>query len=69
VAIKFNLNYLAGWPGKERQYYSQLIGYNEYIDPITGIKIVEPIYSAPVQYEIKKVVSTLNPMLGLIFRF
>jgi len=69
VAIKINVNYLAGWPGREKQYYSQLVGYDEYKDPVTGLPVVTPIYSAPVQYDIKKVVSTFNPMIGLIIRF
>jgi len=67
--LKFNLGLLGGWPGKEKQYGSRLIGYEEYTDPVTGIKYEKPVYSAPVDYSIKKIVTTLNPSLGLIFRF
>jgi hypothetical protein len=69
IALKFNLNLMGGWPGASRSYGSQLIGYEEYKDPITGIKYFTPVYSAPVEYEIKKVVTTLNPSLGLVYRF
>lgn len=68
-ALKFNLNLMGGWPGASRSYGSQLIGYEEFKDPITGIKYFTPVYSAPVEYEIKKVVTTLNPSLGLVYRF
>lgn len=68
-AVKFNLGLLGGWPGKNRTYNSQFIGYEEYYDPKTGIKYFRPIYSAPVEYDIKKVVATLNPSLGFVFRF
>jgi len=67
--LKFNLGISGGWPGKEKQYGAQLTGYVEYIDPVTGIKYFKPVYSAPREYTIKKVVTTLNPSLGLIFRF
>lgn len=68
--LKFNLGYLAGWPSKSKTYGQQLIGYEEIKDPITGEVIgYEPLYSAPAEYEIKKVISTLNPSLGVVFRF
>ncbi|MDP1621022.1 MAG: outer membrane beta-barrel protein [Bacteroidales bacterium] len=69
LALKLNVNFLNGWPGKTRQYGSQLIGYEEYKDPLTGIEYTRPVYSAPIEYEIKKVVTTLNPSLGLVYRF
>ncbi|MEI7499207.1 MAG: hypothetical protein WCK84_02060 [Bacteroidota bacterium] len=69
VALKFNLSLMGGWPGKNKQYGSQLIGYEKYTEPSTGIIYTRPIYSAPVEYEIKKVVFTLNPSLGLVYRF
>ncbi len=68
-ALKFNLALLGGWPGKNRQYPSQLVGTAFYKDPVTGIEYQKPIYSAPVEYDIKKVVMTLNPSLGVVFRF
>ncbi len=67
--LKLNLGILGGWPGLKKQFGSRLIGYEEYIDPVTGIKYEKPIYSAPIEYSIKKVVMTLNPSLGVIFRF
>lgn len=69
IALRLNINLLAGWPVKNRQYYAQLIRWEEVTDPYTGIKQLIPIYSAPVEYEIKKVVTTLNPVLGIIFKF
>ncbi len=69
-ALKFNIGYLAGWPSKTKTYGQQLLGYDEVIDPDTGIVIgYVPIYSAPAEYAIKKVISTLNPSLGAVFRF
>jgi opacity protein-like surface antigen len=69
VSFKFNLTLLGGWPGKNKQYGAQLIGYEDYTDPVTGIKYLKPYYSAPMEYEIKKVVTTLNPSIGLVYRF
>jgi hypothetical protein len=69
IALKFNLSLMGGWPGKNRQYGSQLTGYEKYTDPVTGISYQRPVYSAPIEYEIKKVVFTLNPSLGLVYRF
>ena len=69
VALKFNLNFLCGWPGKSKQYSSQLLGYKEYIDPETNLPYYEPIYTAAVTYDMNKVVTTLNPSLGLVYRF
>jgi len=69
VALKLNVGLLGGWPGKNRQYGSQLIGWVTYKDPVTGIEYQKPVYSAPVEYDIKKVVSTFNASLGLVFRF
>jgi hypothetical protein len=69
IAFKFNLNLLFGWPGKSREYGAQLLGYKKYPDPVTGLPHYEPVYSAPVEYDIKKVVTTLNPSIGLVYRF
>jgi hypothetical protein len=69
VAIKFNLSLMGGWPGKNRQYPSQYIRSERYYDPVSGLFYYKPVYSAPVEYEIKKVVFTLNPSLGLVYRF
>ena len=69
-ALKFNIGYLAGWPSKTKTYGQQLLGYDEIRDPETGEIIrYEPVYSAPADYEIKKVISTLNPSVGAVYRF
>jgi hypothetical protein len=68
-AVKFNLNLLGGWPTKNKQYEARFIGYVNYKDPETGIWYPKAIYSAPVTYEIKKVVTTLNPSLGVVYTF
>ncbi len=69
LVIKFNLGLQGGWPAKSRQYGSKFIGYEEYIDPKTGLPYYEAIYSAPVTYDMEKVVTTLNPSIGLVYRF
>lgn len=69
VTLRFNLDFIAGWPGKERQYASQFLRWDEHIDPKTGQVVYEPVYSAPVEYVIKKVVTTLNPSVGVVFKF
>ncbi len=69
VVFKFNLSLLGGWPGISRQYGAQLLGYKEYFDPISGLRYYKAVYSAPVDYDIKKTVSTLNPSIGLVYRF
>lgn len=67
--LKVNLSYLGGYPSKKKQYGAQLIGYEQYKDPVSGIVILKPVYSAPAEYNIKKVVSALNPGIGLIYKF
>jgi hypothetical protein len=67
--VKFNLNLLGGWPAKNKQYGSRFIGYVNYKDPETGLWYSKAVYSAPVTYEIKKVVTTLNPSLGVVYTF
>jgi hypothetical protein len=69
LALKLNVNLLGGWPGASRQYASQLIRYETYKDPVTGVEYSKPVYSAPVEYEIKKVVTTLNFNIGLVYKF
>lgn len=69
VALQFNVSLMGGWPGKNKQYGSQYVGTEKIYDPSTGTYYYKPIYSAPVEYEIKKVVFTLNPSLGLVYRF
>lgn len=69
VAFKFSLVLMGGWPGKNKQYGSQFVGYKKYTDPLTGLPYYNAVYSAPVTYEIKKVVTTLNPAFGIVFRF
>jgi len=67
--FKVQVSLMGGWPSASRNYGSQLIGYEEHKDPVTGIVYTTPVYSAPIDYDIKKVVTTLNPSLGLIYRF
>lgn len=69
LAIKFNLNLLCGWPQKNKQYGSKFIGYRTYTDPETGVRYYDAVYTSPVKYEINKVVTTLNPSIGLVYRF
>jgi len=69
VTFKFNLSLMGGWPTKSKKYGSQYLGTSKEVDPISGIVYYQPIYSAPVEYEIKKVVTTLNPTIGLVYRF
>jgi opacity protein-like surface antigen len=69
LAVKFSVNLRGGWPGKEKQYPAILLGYRYYRDPETGILVSEPVYSAAADYEIKKVVTTLDPSIGLVYRF
>ncbi len=68
-AVKANLSYLGGFPSKKRQYGAQMIGYENYKDPVTGIVTQKVVYSAPAEYTIKKVVSTLCPGIGFIYKF
>ncbi len=67
--FKFNLSLMGGWLVARKQYPSQLITYELYYDPVTGLSYYKPVYSAPAEYEIKKVVTTLNPSIGLVYRF
>jgi len=69
LVLRFSLNLTGGWPSKTREYRVQLIGYEWETDPETGLKTQKPIYSAPRGYEIRKVVTTLTPALGLVFDF
>jgi hypothetical protein len=69
VAFKFNLCLLGGWPVARKQYHPQLLYYEKHINPVSGLPYWEPVYSAPVDYEIKKVISTLSPSIGLVYRF
>lgn len=69
LALKLNFGLLGGWPGKNRSYPSQYLGTEQVYDPLTGLNYYVPIYSAPVEYEIKKVVTTFNPSFGLVYRF
>jgi opacity protein-like surface antigen len=68
-AIKVSADLLSAWPAKNKQYGSMLVGYEEYLDPVTGKIIEQPVYSAPVEYNIKRVINTLNPGIGFIYYF
>jgi len=67
--LKFNLSLLGGWPSVSKKYGSEFIGYVNYKDPVTGILCTKSVFSAPVEYDIKKVVVTFDPSIGLIYRF
>lgn len=67
--IKLNVNLTGGWPGINREYAAQYLGTRSYRDPVTGVISYKPFYSAPVEYDIKKVVTTFSPSLGLVYRF
>jgi hypothetical protein len=69
LAVKLNLSILGGWPGKTRSYPAQFLGYEQYKDPITGLVYMKPVYSAPMEFEMHKVITTFNPSLGLVYRF
>jgi hypothetical protein len=69
LILKINVSLMGGWPMKNREYASQWIGTATYIDPVTGIKYYKPIYSSAVEYDINKVVTTFNPLFGIIYRF
>ena len=69
LALKVNAAFMGGWPMKKRQYGSKFLYFKEYRDPITGLIVTEAVYSTPVTYEIKKVVTTFNVTLGLVYRF
>ena len=69
VVFKFDLSLLGGWPGINKRYSSQLVGGNWVQDPKTGTWYFEPIYNAPFEFNIKKVVTTLNPSIGLVYCF
>jgi len=69
VSLKMTLGLMGGWPGRDKQYGSQVVGSETYKDPVTGLLVTKPIYSAPIEYDIKKVVTTLNLSMGLVYRF
>jgi opacity protein-like surface antigen len=60
VAVKINVAYQIGTPKINRQYGGQIIGYNS--------KDSVWVYSAPVKFETKKIVSSFNLELSIIFK-
>jgi opacity protein-like surface antigen len=58
VALKLNAEYLIGTPKIDRQYGAQIIGYRDSAF----------VYSPPVNFDTKKVVSSFNLGLSIIFR-
>ena len=68
-AVNLNVNYLGANPKATKQYGSEIIGYEEIKDPVTGTLYYSAIYSAPTKYEIKKTVSTINTGIGVIYHF
>jgi hypothetical protein len=69
LSFKFSLGLMGGWPVGRKSYPAQLIGYEKVKDPITGIIYEQPVYSPQKEYEIKKVITTVNPSIGLVYRF
>jgi hypothetical protein len=69
MVVKINFSLMGGWPVKNREYASQWIGTATYIDPVTGVKYYKPIYSSSVEYDINKIVTTFNALIGLVYRF
>jgi len=58
VALKLNAEYLMGTPKIDRQYGAQIIGYRDSAF----------VYSAPVNFDTKKIVSTFNLGISIIFK-
>jgi hypothetical protein len=58
--VKISVSLLNATPTVTRQYPSSVIGYDS---------IGVPIYSAPVEVQIKKKVSTLHTGIGIIYKF
>ena len=69
LAFKVNLGLMGGWPTARKVYNPQLIGYEKHFDPITGLTYYTPVYSATANYVINKVITTVNPSIGLVYRF
>jgi hypothetical protein len=69
LTLKGSLGWLGAWPVKNKEYEAEFLGYKEEYDPVSGKWITTAVYSAPVTYNIKKVISTFNPGIGLVFRF
>lgn len=58
VALKLNAEYLMGTPKIDRQYGAQIIGYRDSAF----------VYSAPVNFDTKKIVSSFNLGISIIFK-
>ena len=69
MTVKFNVGLLGGWPQASKSYNTTVIGYEQYIDPVTGIRYYKPVYSSAASYSFKKVISTINPVIGLVYHF
>ena len=69
LTLKGSIGWLGAWPVRNKEYGSEFQGYKQEYNPETGQWIYTAIYSAPVTYNIKKVISTFNPGIGLIYRF
>jgi hypothetical protein len=67
--INLNVNYLGGIPKASKKYGSQVVGYEEVVDPDTGLITYVPITTGETKYEIKKAVSTVNVGIGVIYHF
>jgi hypothetical protein len=67
--VTLTLDVMGGWPGKTRQYPAMFIGWRPYYNPVTGIVEYESVYTSPVEYEIKKVVTAFTIGIGVVFPF
>lgn len=67
--ISLTLDFMGGWPGKSRQYPAMFLRWEPYYNPVTGITEYKAIYTSPVDYEIKKVVTSFTIGLGIVFPF
>ncbi len=66
--VQVNLGYLGGTPKATKTYGQELV-YIERKDSATGVIYYVPVYSQGAKYEIKKIVSTFNGGIGVIYHF
>jgi hypothetical protein len=67
--LNLNVNYLGATPKATKTYGQEIIEWKSVRDTISGTSYNVPVYSAPVKYEIKRTVSTLNTGIGVIYHF
>jgi len=67
--VNLQLGYLGGTPKATKTYGSEFLGYRQVKDTLTGDSVSLPYYSAATKYEIKRIVSTFNGGVGVIYHF